>query len=99
MESSSAGIAKGTQVMGLFAQILSAFGFVLLIMGAFLLVIDLVLEFRGGPGSAEGEGFQMTEVIESGAIMLNGILLVASGQVLSALRSIAINCETIANKS
>ena len=98
MGSSSTDIAKQTQVMGLFAQILSAFGFVLLIIGACLTVIYLVLEIIGGVGSAEGDGFQIAEVMTSGGIMLNGILLVALGQVLKALRSIAMNCETMANK-
>lgn len=98
MGSSSTDIAKGTQVMGLFAQILSAFGFVLIIIGACLLIVDLYQEFRGGTGSEEDDEFEMASAIASGAIMLNGMMLAALGQALTALRSIAMNCATIANK-
>ncbi|MDG2291961.1 MAG: hypothetical protein P8L37_04820 [Phycisphaerales bacterium] len=102
MGSSSTDIAKGTQVMGLFAQILSALGFVLIIIGACLLIIDLYQEFSAigaGPGSEEEDGFEMASAIASGALMLNGMMLAAMGQALTALRSIAMNCATIANKS
>ena len=93
MGKSAKDIASGTQVMGLFAQVLSGIGFVLIILGAVLLIIDLFEELRD-----EESGFELAAAITSGAIMLNGFMLAALGQALTALRSIAVNCATIAEK-
>ena len=83
MSNTSADISKGTQVMGLFAQILSGLGFVLIIIGAAVLIIDLIQEFSGKDGE-----LQLMEALASASIMFYGMMLAAIGQALTALRSI-----------
>ncbi len=94
MTESSSAISSKTQVMGLFAQILSGLGFVLIIAGSVLLIVDLIQEFRG-----ENEGFEMATAFASAGVMFYGMMTAAIGQALTALRSIAVNCATIAAKS
>ena len=97
MSNTSADISKGTQVMGLFAQILSGLGFVLIIIGAAVLIIDLIQEFSTILGN-DGE-LQLMEALASASIMFYGMMLAAIGQALTALRSIAVNCAAIAAKN
>jgi hypothetical protein len=94
MAQSSSDISKGTQVMSLFAQILSGLGFVLIIIGAVLIIMDLFQEFAGEDGE-----FEMATAFASAGIMFYGMMLAALGQALTALRSIAINCAVIAEKN
>ena len=97
MSNTSTDISKGTQVMGLFAQILSGLGFVLIIIGAAVLIIDLIQEFSTILGN-DGE-LQLMEALASASIMFYGMMLAAIGQALTALRSIAVNCAAIAAKN
>ena len=94
MATSSNDISSKTQVMGLFAQILSGLGFVLIIAGAALLIIDIVRELRGEDGD-----FELATALASAGTMFYGMMTAAIGQALTALRSIAIDCSTVAAKS
>ncbi|MDG2201730.1 MAG: hypothetical protein P8K80_11190 [Phycisphaerales bacterium] len=87
-------IKSKTQVMGLFAQILSGIGFALIIVGAVVLIMDLIAEFSGNDGK-----FELMAALESAAIMFYGMMFAALGQGLICLRSIAINCEAMAAKN
>jgi len=86
-------IKSKTQVMGLFAQILSGIGFALIIVGAVVLIMDLIAEFSGEDGT-----FELMVALESAAIMFYGMMFAALGQGLICLRSIAIHCELMASK-
>ena len=87
-------IKSKTQVMGLFAQILSGIGFALIILGAVVLLMDLIAEFSGDEGT-----FELVVALESAATMFYGMMFAALGQGLICLRSIAINCEAMAAKN
>lgn len=83
-------IKSKTQVMGLYAQILSGIGFAVIIIGAVVLIMDLIAEFGGDDGT-----FELLVALESAWLMFAGMGAAAAGQALICLRSIAINCESM----
>ncbi|MDG1899086.1 MAG: hypothetical protein P8I74_04405 [Phycisphaerales bacterium] len=91
--STESNLRERTQIMGIFAQILSGIGFALIIVGAVILIMDLVKEFSGDDGA-----FELMVAIESAEIMVAGVMFAALGQVLVCLRSIAVNCEKMSCK-
>ena len=86
-------IKSKTQVMYLYSQILTGIGFAVIILGAVVLVMNLIAEFA----KTEGD-FQLLVAIESASLLLAGMAIAAAGQVLLCLRSIAVNCEEMAKK-
>ena len=85
-------IQNKTQVMSLYSQILTGLGFAVIIIGAVVLGMDLIAEFSGEDGD-----FELLVAIESAWLLFAGMGVAAAGQVLVCLRSIAVNCERMAN--
>ena len=86
-------IKSKTQVMGVYAQILSGIGFAVIIVGAIVLILDLIAEFSGSDGE-----FELLVALESAWLMFAGMGVAAAGQALICLRSIAINCDSMGGK-
>jgi uncharacterized membrane protein YccF (DUF307 family) len=74
------------------AQLLSVFGVLLIIVGAWMLIGELIQDSRNSIT------LEPIRVVADASIMLCGILLTAVGQALTALRSIARTCGTNAQK-
>lgn len=87
-------IKSKTQVMYLYSQILTGIGFAVIIIGAVVLGMDLIAEFRF-PTNGD---FELLVAIESAWLLFAGMAIAAAGQVLLCLRSIAVNCEEMAKK-
>lgn len=92
-EYSSDAVEQRTNLLSGFAQVLTALGFMGIILGAFLLIITLVQEFRG-----DDDGFQTMEVVESAVVLFYGLMLAGIGSGLQAIRSIAVNCAKLVEK-
>ena len=86
MENSSSDIAGGTRPLPTFAQFLSIFGYILIIVGVFILIGQLRADARSS------FVFEPIRVVADASIMLCGVVMVICGQALAALRSIARNC-------
>ena len=92
--------SENTQVLGVFAQIMQALGFVIIIIGAVILVATLIEEFSNLGGSDEEErALEWMAIIASGATLFYGMMLAAIGQVLTCVRSITIDVNKMANDS
>lgn len=90
--------SENTQVLNVFAQVMQALGFVIIIIGAVILVVTLISEFANLGGSDEAEkAVEWMAVVTSGATLFYGMMLVAIGQVLSCIRSITIDVNKMAN--
>ncbi|MEE2826083.1 MAG: hypothetical protein VYE64_05605 [Planctomycetota bacterium] len=89
----SEAVQKRTNMLDLYSQIVTAVGFLVIVVGALLLVWSLIQELGGEDG-----GFQIMEVVTSAGTMLWGVALTAFGSAMAALRTIAVNCARIAEK-
>ena len=76
-----------------FSKLLTVFGVLLIIVGALILVGELIRDSRGG------FVFEPIRAVAHASIMLCGIVLTAVGQGLAALQSIAISCAGNAEKN
>lgn len=92
-EYSSERVESRTNMLGLYAQLVSAVGFVVIIVGAVILVWTLVQEFSG-----EWTEVQASEVGGSVIVFVWGLALTATGSALAALRTIAVNCARMVEK-
>ena len=92
-EFSSSAVEQRTNLLSGFAQVLTALGFVVIILGAVLLIITLIQEFGG-----DDTEFQTMEVVESAALLFYGLMLAGIGSGLQAIRSIAVNCAKLVEK-
>ncbi|MEE2681594.1 MAG: hypothetical protein VX641_04400 [Planctomycetota bacterium] len=84
-----------TGTLSVLAQIMTGLGFITMILGGVVLVLALIAEIAAGADEKQGLAF----VLGSGAMLLYGLLVAGLGQLLMAIRSIAINCAVIAEKS
>ena len=90
--------SENTQVLSVFAQIMQALGFVIIIIGAVILIVTLIDEFANlGGADEETKAFEWMSIIASGATLFYGMMLAAIGQVLACIRSIAIDVNKMAN--
>lgn len=94
MTVSSAKISSQTGTLSILAQVMTGLGFITMIIGGVVLAMDLIGEFSSSMDDKQGFGV----AILSGSILLNGLLVAGLGQVLMAIRAIAINCAVIAEK-
>ena len=90
---SSESVQKRTNMLDLYSQIVTAVGFLVIILGAVLLVWTLIQEFGGEDGD-----FAVVEILTSLGTMLWGVALTAFGSGMAALRTIAVNCARMAEK-
>jgi len=90
--------SENTQVLSVFAQIMQALGFVIIIIGAVILVVTLIQEFSNlGGVDEETNAIEWMAIIASGATLFYGMMLAAIGQVLACIRSITIDVNKMAN--
>ncbi len=94
MTESSKKVASQTGTLNVLAQIMTGLGFITMILGAVVLALDLIGEFSATEDAKEGFGVALA----SGMILFNGLVLAGLGQLLMAIRSIAVNCAVIAEK-
>ena len=59
-----------------------------------MLALDLIGEFSASVDEKQG----FLTALGSGVLLLNGLLIAGLGQLLMAIRAIAINCAVIAEK-
>ncbi|MCH2182621.1 MAG: hypothetical protein MK108_11505 [Mariniblastus sp.] len=90
---STESVKSRTNMLDLYSQIVTAVGFLVIIVGAVLLVWTLIQEFGGEDGD-----FAIVETLTSLGTMLWGIALTAFGSGMAALRTIAVNCAQMAEK-
>ena len=88
MENSSSDIPVDRSQFPSFAQFLSVFGYILIIVGALIFIGELISNSRTFPKPS----FEPIRVVEDASIMLCGLILVAVGQAITALRSVAKSC-------
>ena len=92
--------AENTQLLKFFAQIMQGLGYVIIIIGAVVLIATLIGEFANlGGADEETKAVEWMEVIESCVILLYGMMVAAIGQVLTCIRSITINVDKMANSN
>ena len=92
MDQSSKQAASHTQALSGFAQLMTGIGFVVIIIGAVVLVMTIVEEFATLGGLSEEEKkFEYLAVLASASTMVYGFMIAALGQVLSCIRSLTIN--------
>lgn len=90
--------AENTQLLKFFAQIMQGLGYVIIIIGAVVLILTLIGEFANlGDADEATKSFEWMATIESGAILLYGMMVAAFGQVLTCIRSITIDVNKMAN--
>ena len=94
MSQSPKKVASQTGTLYVLAQIMTGLGFITMILGGVVLALDLIGEFSATMD--DKQGFMVA--LGSGAMLLNGLVIAGLGQVLMAIRSIAINCAVIAEK-
>ncbi len=92
-EFSSQQVEKRTNMLGLYSQIMTAIGFVVIIVGAIILVSTLIQEFSG-----KDTGVQIAEVSAAVMVFVYGLALTALGSAMAALRTIAVNCARMVEK-
>ena len=85
--------ASSSNIMLVLAQILTGLGMAAMLIGAAVLVIALVQEIGGDDGA-----FQIMEVVASGSLLFDGLVVAGVGQALRAIRSIAISTAAMAAK-
>lgn len=93
MHESSEAVASKTNVLSILAQVMTGLGFVTMLLGGALVGVALVQELGGDDGE-----FQVGEVLGAAYLMLMGLFLAGNGQLLTAIRSIAINTAATAEK-
>ena len=93
MNESPKDVAGKTGVLSVLAQVMTGLGFVTMLIGAALVVVALIQEIGGDDGE-----FQIAEVLSSAYLLLMGLFLAGNGQLLMAIRSIAINTAVTAEK-
>lgn len=93
MNESSKDVASKTNVLSVLAQVMTGLGFVTMLLGGVLVGVALVQELGGDDGE-----FQVGEVLGAAYLMLMGLFLAGNGQLLTAIRSIAINTAVTAEK-
>ncbi len=91
-EYSAESVESRTNMLSLYSQVVSAIGFVVMGIGAILLIISLILEFSGDMSE-----LSMAEVAGTVMIIVWGLALTATGSALAALRTIAVNCARMAD--
>ncbi len=90
--------SENTQVLSVFAQIMQGLGFVVIIIGAVILIVTLIQEFAHLGGADEAEkSFELMAIVGSASTMFYGLMLAAFGQVLACIRSITIDVSKMAN--
>ena len=90
--------SENTQVLSVFAQIMQALGFVIIIIGSVILIVTLIEEFSNlGGADEETKAVEWMAIIASGATLFYGMMLAAIGQVLACIRSITIDVNKMAN--
>lgn len=94
MTESPKAVSSYTGTLSVLAQIMTGLGFITMILGGVVLALDLIGEFAAVADEKKGFGVALA----SGAILLNGLVLAGLGQLLMAIRSIAINTAVIAEK-
>ena len=92
-EYSSERVESRTNMLGLYATLVSVIGVVVIIVGAFILIWTLVQEFSG-----EWTDVQASEVGGSVMVFVWGLALMATGSAMAALRTIAVNCARMVEK-
>ena len=93
MHESSEAVAGKTNVLSILGQVMTGLGFVTMLIGGALVGVALIQEFQGEEG-----GFQIAEVLSSAYLLLMGLFLAGNGQLLNAIRSIAINTAAMNEK-
>ena len=93
-EYSFSSVEKRTRMLGKFAQVVTAIGFVVIVIGAIILITSLIQELASSLDRQWGEA----DVMDPISYMLSGLGLTALGSGLSALRTIAVNCARMADR-
>ena len=89
---------ENTLLLKFFAQIMQGLAFVIIIIGAVILIATLIEELANLGGADETEkAVEWMAIIASGATLFYGMMLAAIGQVLACIRSITIDVNKMAN--
>lgn len=90
---SSGNIESQTTALNLYAQLIKWVGIIFIVLGFIFLIGTIIAEFGG-----EGTVIAWSEVAVSAATLVYGLALMAVSGILTAVRSIAVNCARIAEK-
>jgi hypothetical protein len=93
MNESPKDVASKTGVLSVLAQVMTGLGFITMLVGGALVGVALIQELGGDDGE-----FQVGEVLGAAYLLLMGLFLAGNGQLLTAIRSIAINTAVTAEK-